>query len=307
MYYIDAITTTESQLLAGTTLAEDPTSAWTNTTYVKGDERHVVAKHRVYRCAVDIPVATGISPDQDPTKWKDMRPTNLWAPFDSYTNTAATATVDITYVLASRYCNVVMLRGLLGKDVVISVKDAPGGATIYPATTFRLQHAASGYWDYAFGERKKKTAINITGLPFRKNAEITITVRASDSETRAIGLINRGKLMALHGTRYAVGGVETGASADPKTYTYRKTNEDGTFTTVLRGSSKDLALNVVMDVRQADAAVQSLENIMGKPVGVLASLSNGYAGLSAFGFITKGPVSYRNPIATCSVNVEGIV
>ena len=82
---------------------------------------------------------------------------------------------------------------------------------------------------------------------------------------------------------------------------------DGTVTTILRGSSKDLSLNVVMPIKQADQAVQELEGLLGKPVGVLASLSNGYAGLSAFGFITKGPVSYKNPMATCQVTVEGII
>lgn len=305
MYYIDAITTTDAMLLAGTTLAEDPTAAWTIGTYAVNDERHVVAMHRVYKCAVA--GSSTVSPELDPTRWKDMRPTNKWAPFDIYTNTAAAATVDITYVLATRFCNTIMLRGLVGKQVDISIKDAPGGATIMPLTSYLLQRGASGYWDYAFGDRKKITALNITGLPIRSNAEVTLTVKASASEPRAVGLINRGKLKALHGTGYNFGGVEYGASANPKTYTYRKVNADGTQTTILRGSSKDLSLSVVMDKAQADQAVQELEGLQGKPLGVIASLVQGYAGLSGFGFITNSPVAYQSGFATCNVSVEGIV
>lgn len=305
MYYIDQVAVTDAQILAGTTLAEDPTTVWSSGTYAVNDERHVVATHRVYRCAVA--GSSTVSPELDPTRWTDMRPTNRWAPFDIYTNTHATATVDITYVLASRFCNTLMLRGLVGKEVELSIKDAPGGATIFPLTTYLLQQPASGYWDYAFGERKKKTVLNIGNLPMRSNAEITITVKASAAETRAIGLINRGKLKALHGTGYDFGGTESGATAKPKTYTYRKVNDDGTQTTRLRGSSKDLDLSVIMDRRHADQAVQDLENLLGKPVGVIATLADGYSGLSGFGFITTSPVSYKGVMATCPVSLEGIV
>lgn len=305
MYYIDALTTISDHLLTGTTLAEDPTPVWVSGTRAVGDLMHVVGTHRVYKCAVA--GSRTISPELDPANWKDMRPTNLWAPFDIYTNTAATATEDITYVLTSRFCNIIMLRGLLGKEVVLSIKDAPGGAVIYPATAFSLQQPSTGYWDYAYGDRKKINALNIANLPIRSNAEITITVSASASETRAVGLINRGKLKALHGTGVRFGGVESGATADPKTYTYRKVNDDGTQTTTLRGSSKDLSFNVVMERSQADQAVSTLEGLMGKPTGVIATLLPGHLGLSGFGFITRSPVSYASGIATCPVNVEGIV
>lgn len=305
MYYIDAITTIDAQLLAGTTLAEDPTAPWASGTFAVGNERHVVATHRVYKCA--IAGSSTVSPELDPNRWTDMRPTNLWAPFDIYTNTAASAAVDFTYVLASRFCNTLMLRGLAGKEVEVSIKDAPGGSTIFPLTKFALQESSTGYFDYAFGERKKKSALNIVNLPMRSNAEIAITIKASGSEMRAVGLINRGKLKALHGFGSDFGGVESGATAKPKTYTYRKVNEDGTQTTKLRGSSKDLDLSVVMDSRYADQAVRDLEGLLGKPVGVIATLADGFTGLSGFGYITNSPVSYKGVVATCPVNIEGIV
>jgi hypothetical protein len=303
MHYLDPIETTDAHLLAGTTLAEDPSPVWAAGTYAIGYLCHVVSTHRVYKRAVA--TASTVSPELDPAGWSNERPTNKWAPFDIYTSTSATATADITYVIACRFVNAVMLRGLVGKSVTISIKDAPGGAVILPAATYQLQHAATGYWDYAYGVRKPKPTLTLTGLPIRSNAEITITVTGASTNTRAIGMIVRGKLKTLQGSGF--GGVQQGAQAIPKTYTYRKTNDDGSVTTVVRGSSKDLSLDAVMDISQADIAVQELELLLSRPVGVIATLVNGYAGLSAFGFITKSPVSYKSGHATTSIYVEGIV
>lgn len=303
MYYIDPITTTDAQLLTGTTLAEDPSPVWIAGTYAIGYLCHVVAMHRVYKRS--IATASTTSPELDAAGWKDLSPTNRSAPFDIYTSTAATATADITYVLACRFVNALMLRGLVGKSVTISIKDAPGGAVIYPAKTVALRYAATGYWDCAFGTRKAKPSLLLTGLPIRSNAELTITVSATGANTRAIGMIVRGKLKALHGT--GIGGAQQDAQAIPKTYTYRKVNDDGSVTTVPRGSSKDISFDVFMDISEADRAVQELEQLLSRPVGVIATTVAGYAGLSAFGFITKSPVSYKSGHAISSIYVEGIV
>ena len=303
MYYIDPTTTTDAQVLTGTTLAEDTTPAWAAGTFAVGDERHLVSTHLVYACA--IAGSSTISPELDPTRWKSKRPTNKWAPFDGYTSTAATATVNITYVLACRFVNAVMLRGLVGKSVTISIKDAPGGATIYPAKTFALQYAAAGYYDYAFGTRKTNPTLLLTGLPIRSNAEMTITVSATGTNPRAIGLIARGKLRALHGV--GIGGTQQDAEVSPKTYTYRKVNDDGTQVVVPRGSSKDLSLSVFMELSEADRAVQELEQLMSRPIAVIATTNPGFSGLTAFGFITKSPLSYKAGHAICNVNVEGSI
>lgn len=306
MFYIDPITTIAAHLLTGTTLAEDQTAAWTADTYAVGDERHVVATHRVYRCTTA--GASAISPELDTARWTDKRPTNLWAPFDIYTSTAASSTAaDITYVLGSRYVNAIMLRGLEGKSATISIKDAPGGTVIYPAKTFSLRYPSSGYWEYAYGERKARPSLLVTGLPIRSNAEITITVAATGANRRAIGMIVRGKLRALHGTGDGTGGTQKDADAIPKTYTYRKVNDDGTLTVLLRGSSKDLQCNVIMPLSQADQAVQTLEGLLGRPVGWIATSVPGYVGLSAFGIATKSPVQYKDGHAVCPLYVEGIV
>lgn len=310
MYYLDPIDMTAAQLLTGTSLAEDPTPAWAAGTFAVGDERHVPATHRVYRCAVAGASAT--SPELEPTRWKDVRPTNLWAPFDWYTNTQASSTAaDITYVLGCRYCSGFMLRGLEGGVVEVSVKDAPGGTAIWPpgggVKTYKLKRPATGYWDYAYGKRKPRTSLLITGVPIRPNAEVTIKVKASGTNRRALGLIARGALMPVFGSRAAFGGTLEGAEANPKTYTYRKSNDDGTQTTTVRGSATDIKGEVVMEEVYADQAVQDLQDLLSRPVGLVVTTKAGFAGLTGFGFITSAPVRYRKGYATVPINLEGVV
>lgn len=298
-YYIDPLDMTEAQLLAGP--AEDATPAWVSGTYAVGDERHVVATHRVYRCAVA--GSRTVSPELDPINWKDMRPTNRWAPFDGYSSTRATATADITYRMASRFCNAVALYGLVGKSVTITVKDATGGAVIYTQTV-ALKYPARGYYDYAYGRRKSRTSLIFTGLPIRSTAEITITVSASGTDARAIGTISRGKLTALQG-REGWEGTRTDAEVDPKTYSYYKENEDGTIVTVLRPSAENLTFSIDMSRDFADRCVLELKSVMGRPAPWILSLQPGFGALTAFGFASRSPVRYRNMTASCDITVKG--
>jgi len=310
-YYIDPIAMTAAQLLAGTSLPEDPTPAWVAGTYAVGYECHVVATHRVYRRAVA--TASTVRPDLDPLGWKDMRPTNLWAPFDEYTDTPAQAATNIVYVLASRFVNAINLRGLVGSGVQVMVKDKPGGEVIwrYPegGGFAQLKRPARGYYDYAYGDRRSINTLLLRDLPIRANAEITITVAASGTEPRALGMIVRGKFRSLHGVGGigAIGGVEEGAQVTPKTYTEQEEQPDGRVRTVVRGSSKDLTFSVFMKRENADQAVQALEDLLSKPVAWFVSTKPGFAGLSAFGIAQRSPVRYRNRFATIEMNVKGYV
>lgn len=307
-YYIDPIAMTAAQLLS-CSVTEDPTPAWVkDTVYAVGAEVHVPSLHRVYRDAAGGASAT--RPDLDGTRWKDMRPTNAWAPFDEYTDTAAESTTgDVTFVLASRFVNAIVLYGLAGAGVSVTIRDAPGGAVIYRypegGGVARLKRPARGWYDYAYGERKAATTLLLTNLPIRKNAEITVTVTGNADQRRAIGMIVRGKLRNLIGA--GKGGVDQDAEVSPKTYTSRETMPDGRQRTVVRGSSRDLSMTISMDRKYADAAVQSLTDLMTRPVAWFATTEPGFQGLSAFGIAQRSPVRYRNTTATIQLSVEGYV
>ena len=308
MYYIEPRPVTAEQLL--TAPPEDASPAWAiGSTYAIGDEVHLPSTHRVYTST-----AAGLSetsPDQDPSRWVDTRPTNRWAPFDIYTKlTKAVRTdADLVYAIASRFCTAVALDGLEGDGVVVEVLDAPGGAVTwrYPAIgDHPLIEGATGYWQYAYGQRRRRTALVLTGLPMLAAGVIRVTVKASGIERRAIGMLNRGVLRQVHGAK--LGGVLRGASATPITYTYRQKRADGTFgPVVLRPGAKQRQWQVFIERSRADEALRTMDALSNQPAYVMATLAPGFAGLNGFGLVTRGEVAYEATYATVNVTLEDIV
>lgn len=303
MNIISPIAITASMIGAGTTLAEDPTSAWTPTSYSVGDERHVVATHRVYKCAVAGPSAT--SPELDPTRWLDMRPTNKWLPFDIYTSTAATATTSMTYVLNTGYFNAVALYGLTGASYSLTVKDGPGGAVIY-SKSGNLYADPVGWYEYLFGILKITDKLILKGIPICPTPEITLTITAALGQPVGLGMLVVGDYVSLAGAG-SWGGTQYGASAEPVSYSYFKTNDDGTTQIVKRHSATNLRVTIAMPRAEADAVLQSVQSVLDVPVAWIATDAQGYAGLTTFG-IGSGSMKYDSfNTANLDITVKGLI
>jgi hypothetical protein len=305
MNIITPLSITASLIGAGCTLAEDPTAAWAAGTFALGDERHVVATHRVYRCAVA--GASALSPELEPTRWQDRRPTNRMAPFDIYTSTAATTTAgDIVYPITARFCNAVALYGAVGSTYDITVRDVAGGTVIYNKAG-RLREPSRGWWRYLFGGRRPLAKVIATGIPIRPAAEITITIHAGSGATRSLGMIVLGKYRSLIGLG-ARGGTEYGSSVEPVSYGYNRTEDDGTTTWKPGSSATNLRCKIVLPRDQADNAVRMLQEVLGIPVACIATDASGYDGLSTFGIISAAPVSYDgHGHASIDATVKGII
>jgi hypothetical protein len=302
MNIINPITITDA-MLTSSTLAEDSTSAWTSATYAVGDYRHVVATHRVYKCAVA--GSSTVSPELDPTRWVDTRPTNKWAPFDIYTITAAATVTTMTYVLTPGYFNAIALYGLTGTGYTLTVKDVTGGTAIYTSTGY-LYGAPEGWYEYLFGGVKPVDKLVFTDIPIRPAAEITLTITAAAGQPVGLGMMAIGDYVSLAGSG-DWGGTQYGASAEPVTYSYIKTNEDGTTTIVRRHSATNLRVTVSMPRDQADAVLQSMQSVLDVPVAWIATSVSGYAGLTTFG-IGSGSMKYDNfSVANFEISVKGLV
>lgn len=304
MYILNPIPITSSLIGAGATLSEDPTPVWVSgTTYAIGAEVHVVATHRVYRDAVGGVSST--TPQNDPTRWVDIRPTNKMAPFDMYVSTAATSTTtDIVYPITARFVNAIALYGIVGANYDITIKDVAGGKIIWQRNGVLKRHG-KGWWNYFFGERNQISKLVFFNLPIRPAAEITITISAAPGATRALGLVAMGKLKSLVGPYF--GGTEKGASAEPVSFSYIKTVEDGTTTIVRRNSGTNLRARVFIDRQQADNALSILQEVLDVPVAVIAAEQQGYSGLQAFGLVSSSPVQYEEPHAYIDITVKGMI
>ena len=245
------------------------------------------------------------SPNLDPVNWKDMRPTNKMAPFDIYTSTQATSTSDITYTINARFCKELALFGLVGSNYTVVVKEYTGGATLETRTGTLREHP-SGWWGYLFGTRFEVRQLILEDLPMRPNAEITVTISAGGVNPRALGMLVLGNKKSLTGVG-DFGGTRLGATVDPVTYSFIKTDEDGSTTIVRRHKATNLRAEVVLPRDQVDLVVQTLQQVLDTPVAVFASGRAGRS-LSTFGLIQTSPVAYDSiSTATINLDVKGII
>ena len=304
MNILTPLTITDAMILAGTTIAEPDASetAWVSAgTYSLGQERIRSTTHKVYEC---VQASTGRTalPEVDSAYWLEKRPTKRWAPFDSYTSTAASGTTSMTYVLQPGYFNALGMYGLVGTSAAITVKDAPGGATIY-SNTVSLLEDPTGWWEFLFLPVRQISKIILTNIPIRPTAELTITLTGATVE---VGMINVGDYKSLIGDG-DWGGTQYGASAEPVSYSYIKTNADGTTTIVRRNAATSMRASIILPRDQADYALACVQDVLDVPVSWVATDANGFTGLNVFG-LGSGSLSYDSfNIATLDLSVKGMI
>jgi hypothetical protein len=308
MKILAPLTITDAMILAGTTVAEPAAgeTAWVGgAAYVVGDLRIRVSTHRVYRCAVAHSGST-TPPESDTTHWVEEGPTQRWAPFDNYTNTAATGITSIAYVLQTGFANALALYGLVGSTATITVKESPAGAVIFDQS-YSLFESAPDWYEYLFIEQKSLTKLVIPGLPIRPGATMTITIAAAPGAAVGVGMIVPGDYRSLLGDSAAFGGTLQGASAEPVTYSYIDTDKFGKTTIVRRHAATSMRATVAMPRSQADTALSVIQDVLDTPCAWVATDAQGYAGLNVFG-LGSARVGYDSfGIANIDISVKGMI
>jgi hypothetical protein len=241
--------------------------------YTAGD---VVIRTQTHRKYLALQTHTGrtTAPESDPDYWEDVGPTMRWAPFDSYVSTGATATTALTYVLSPGYFNALALYGLVGTNISITIKDEPGGSTIYSFAS-PLFEGPAGWYEYLFVAPKPITKLVKSGLPIRPTAELTINVTAATGQPVGIGMIALGDLVSLVGDLAEFGGTEHGSLAEPVTFSYIKTDEFGNTTIVRRHKSTNMTARIVVPTRNADEALRLIQDVLDVPVAWISTTKPG--------------------------------
>lgn len=277
--------------------------AWSSSTAYTGSENHINYNGRLYSA---VAASTNVPPGTDTTKWRDTGPTNRMAPFDELLSTQARATGSIEYVLRPGFFNGLALYGLLGEQIEITIYDAPGG-TIVEHWTQELWEQPLGLYEYLFMPLRVLTKKIISDLQLYQDPELHIKITSAGSGAVGIGMIALGFWSTLLGSAVDFGGVEYGASAQVKTYSYIKTEEDGTTTIIPRAPATNITCDVVIGAEQANAAAEILLQVAAKPVAFVASGLPRYAYLNTFGLVsgTVTPDSWRH--ARINLSVKGYI
>lgn len=303
------ITITEAMMLSGTSIPSVDTAsgevAWlASGNYAVGDER--TSSGGIYSC-VKAHTATGASPkpEDDAVNWLYKAPTNRMAPFDEYIYTTAKRATELRYVLRPGFFDGIALYGIDADSIDVTLRETDGGAVL-ESWSGSLYAQAFGEWEYLFGNLQRETKWLRQGLPIRPASTIDIKLTRNTPGTIAeLGYMSVGQWHTLLAPLSNIGGTQYGAEVTPKSYSYFKRNDDGTYTRRKGRTAKQITASVAIDATQAPQVESMLASIMDTPVAVEASNLPRYGHLSTVGFVTGSIVSQSYGIAMVNLKVDG--
>ncbi len=297
---------TETMIAAGTTVPEPNTAngevAWVSGgSYAIDDLR--TSNGSVYSCT-RVHSGRSVRPEADGGYWLRQGPTDRQAPFDDYSSTKTRGTTAISFVLTPGFINGVSVYGPEGATYSLVVRGSPGGAVI------REKHGdlyaqAAGLWELLFTPLPALEKISLDDIPIAPNAEVTVTIESPGDGAVAVGDIKVGDWRQLIGDAADFGGVEYGAEAQRKTYTYREVKPDGTYQQVRRPSARDVTCRVVLDAEQAMYADAILGEIIDMAATFEANNLPRYGYLNTLGFVSGAIRADNWGVTSLSLNVKG--
>ena len=302
--YVLVPITVDDTKLSSATIAEPAAgeTVWASGTYAIDDERIVISTHRVYSC-VQAHTGRAVSPEADSAYWLEKRPTQRYAVFDGYRNTKSLSLTTWTYVLRPGFFNALGFFGLVGGGLNVTVKDAPGGTVAYASST-DLTEPFGGFYELLTRTPRQRTTVMLRDLPLLPNPELTITITASSGISRGAGMVAIGDLTPLV-DESTWAGVESGAQAKPKTYSYFKNNADGS-TEIKRGlSATDISISIAMPPGNADVILATVQEVLDVPCAWITD-ADGFTGLTAFGLGT-GSLTYGADVCKFQIDVKGYI
>lgn len=303
---------TAAMIGAGTTLAAVDTAggevAWaTGASYALKDRR--VDGDSVYECVQAItgaPQNTYAPSDQrSRAHWLRYGPTNRMAPFDEYIYTAAKAQGELRYVLTPGFFNGFALYGADADRIEVTLRDQAGGAVLVSQSQ-ELWEQAFGEWEYLFGNLQRTNKYTAAAFPMRPAAQLDIALKRNvPSIYASLGYLAVGQWQALLAPLGRIGGTQYGVEVTPKSYSYFKRNDDGTYVRRQGRTAKQITASVMIDAAQAPFASALLERIQDTPVAIEAASLPRYGHISTVGFVTGSVVSESFGIARVNLKVEG--
>jgi hypothetical protein len=263
MRVIPPLTITDA-IFTSSTVAEPDTgeTAWSGSSvsYTVDQVRIRTTTHRQYRCLVAHTSAASPTPENNPTQWEDIGPTNKWAMFDVLRNTATEeVTSPLTVVITPGVrVDSIALLGVQATSAQITMTS--GGPTVYDSGTINLNtREVIDWYGYFFAAFSTQPSLVRFDLPPFSNGIITITL------TAASGSVKCGACVI--GSQVFIGSAELSAVSEARNFSTVDRTADGAAVMVQRraipATSQRLSLdkarvNAVRDLRTALNAVPAV-------------------------------------------------
>lgn len=226
-------------------------------TYPAGGRVLDVTTHRVYE-SVQAGNLNHAHTTDDGTWWVDIGPTNAWSMFDRTVGSASSNPKQFHVSFTPGPINSLALLDIAGEQLTVTMKDQPGGSTVF-ALNYNIADGAqiTDWYDYFFEEIVPESLMIIEDLPTYAGCELMVNISA------ATGNVEIGTLAA--GNAVEIGQVKAGARIGIIDYSRKETDAYGVTTLVERAYAKRFDLDVVLENSRVDYIAKALAAVRATP------------------------------------------
>ncbi|NHZ93550.1 hypothetical protein F2P45_31790 [Massilia sp. CCM 8733] len=293
-------TTITTAMLTSSTVAEPAAGevVWNAATaYAAGAVVIRATTHMKYERV--IAGTTAMLPESDPLNWIEAGPTLRWAMFDRKIGTATTAPTAITVVTRPGSISGLGMLELVGRQVVVTVKDAPGGITVYSRTVNLDGTMITSVYEWFFLDFEQLSDFVLTDLP-QHFAACELTVTITSTTPVSVGVLQVGQAMT-------VGRAAMGATAGIIDYSKKEKDRFGNFDVVAGAFSKRGNLQVLTPATEFNKIFRSLAALRATPCIYIGADQVGFEPLIIYGFYKELSmvVAYAQH-HLCNLEIEGL-
>lgn len=172
--------------------------------------------------------------------WVRVGVRNAWKMFDDVNNTLTENADSISITLRpGGICGGVYLGGVDGGEVEVTMTDDYAGVVYHSTTSLIMSTSGGSFFNWYFNQQRRRNYFVALDLPRYYNAAITITVRRPGKTVRC-GMVAVGRLTTVGLSLYGMG-------IEDKDWSSTRFNIDGTSETTVRGYSKILTVDVMVE------------------------------------------------------------
>lgn len=299
MYILKPINYTFAQVTANTALPENDFPAWASaTSYTVGTKVIRATTHRIYQnliAGVDATV-----PENAPSRWLDVGPTNAYAFMDGYSSTITSKLYNLSFTIApGQRISSIALINVVGETVFITATNN-GAEQIYNKTITMDATQVATVYDWFFEEFEQKPDHVEVDFPEAYNNPV-ITVTVAGNSTVSIGRLALTKA-------YEIGEVEYGAGIGIKDYSVTTTDVNNVKTLTKKQNSKLMNFRVVLNQSETNRVNKLLRTLSSVPCVFVGVNAEDYEYTIAHGFYQDFKIILPLPkINYCDLVIEEII
>lgn len=299
MYILKPINYTFAQVAANTALPENDFPAWASaTSYTVGTKVIRATTHRIYQNLIAGVDAT--LPENAPSRWLDVGPTNAYAFMDGYSSTITSKLYNLSFTIApGQRISSIALINVVGETVFITATNN-GAEQIYNKTITMDATQVATVYDWFFEEFEQKPDHVEVDFPEAYNNPV-ITVTVAGNSTVSIGRLALTKA-------YEIGEVEYGAGIGIKDYSVTTTDVNNVKTLTKKQNSKLMNFRVVLNQSETNRVNKLLRTLSSVPCVFVGVNAEDYEYTIAHGFYQDFKIILPLPkINHCDLVIEEII